>query len=251
MNAPKKDLRMKVKYISIFFIALLGLSSIVIIYLINTNPAYYNAYLKVLTKAGITKSIIMSDSGINKNTDSQETIAIKLRDFVFRTTKRGQTPRDITEPYQRYFFAHYTPPLVQVCSGYVTEMRFLLSQFNIPSREIALFARSFFEGQTGNSHAVLEVFLSNKWVFMDPTFNCHWNCSDGKNMLSFQEIHACLSTGNDLVIQEGLTKIPGYALKDYYMDFKDFIYGYKTVGADGKFGDFQFFDPIPNFGTNE
>ncbi len=185
--------------------------------------------------------MIEQDCCINLKKDSPEKIVLALRDFVFRTTIRGPTPKNIVEPSERYLFAHYTPPLQQVCSGYATEFRFLLQKAGIDSREVVLAAPSYFKGRTGDTHAALEVFVNNKWVFMDPTFNCHWHCSNGSKMLSLQEIHACINSGNKLVIQEGKSRIPKYALKEYYIDFQDFIYAYKTVGTDGNFGNWKFF----------
>jgi len=209
---------------------------------VEDHKGWYNLYLRILCKTGISKKIIQSDCGFNEKQDSNEKIVLSLRDFVFRSTKRGEpTPESVLEPEHRYFYAHYSPPLVQNCGGCELEFEYLLTEFGIPYRQIQLASASFFNGTNGNTHVASEVFLNNKWVFMDPTFNCHWNCSDGRKNLSLQEINSCITDGSSLIVQEGPSKIKGYDIANYYIDFKDFIYAYQVFGADDKLGPWQYF----------
>lgn len=187
------------------------------------------------------KKMIEEDCHVDLENDSEEKIALSLMDFVFRTTVRGHTPTNLKEASQRYLFAHYTPPLQQLCSGYVTEFRYLLNHAGLQSREYGLASPSAFNKNSGDTHAILEAFINKKWVLLDPTFNCYWNCSDGRRMLSLQELHSCIKSGNTLIAQEGITKIRDYSLKEYYMDFKNLIYAYRAEGPDGTFGDWMLF----------
>lgn len=184
------------------------------------------------------KKLIENDCHVNLAKDSDKKIALALMDFVFRTTLRGPPSKNITTPLQKYLFARTTPPLQQTCEGYAKELKFLLERVGIQSRIYHLGAPSVLTGPPLDAHTLIEARINNKWVTLDPTFNCYWTCNDSTQMLSVQEMYRCHKLGNTLKAHEGISKIPGYALSEYYLDFKNLFYVYKYIRHEG----WQFFD---------
>lgn len=103
-----------------------------------------------------------------------------------------------------------------VCSEMSVLYRNVLSAVGIRSRIISL-SRNMFDAY--DSHETVEVFLSGKWVVMDPTFNISFSDARGQ-FLSAQEIKGYFLSGKhkeiNIIFHGEVTYPP--RVESYYMD---------------------------------
>ena len=111
--------------------------------------------------------------------------------------------------------------------------KFAMDALTIPSRIVDLAAESHLTGLApGDTHVTVEVFHNGKWFVSDPTFNTHFNCSDGGELLSIPEMQECIKAGRELVPVPGETQIAGRTIAEYYLPYENLIYAYRRDMAE-------------------
>ena len=109
---------------------------------------------------------------------------------------------------------------------------FALNALGIPNRIAALASKAHLEGNAvGDTHSTVEVFHNGKWFVSDPTFNVHFDCSDGSRFLSVPEMRACVNEGHKLVPVPGKAQIDGRTVAEYYLPYEELLYAYSRGAA--------------------
>jgi len=160
-----------------------------------------------------------------KSDDTKEQIILKLRNHLYKATNKiGPNINPTSNDSYRYFLT-LTNQTDNLCSSIAVTYIWMLSMFDIPSREVILKSKDCCQGkQNRESHVIVEAIANNKIFVSDPTFNVSFNCSNGQDQLSAVEMKKCISEGNKLLPVYGMTKKPRRTLEEYYISIDKLLY---------------------------
>lgn len=114
-------------------------------------------------------------------------LAIVLRNmlhqrFLYIANVASWPSQDAYERFREAIVARTTGVL---CQGLAWVYQDLLLSFGIPAREVGLYSN--ISNVAAPTHASVEVYVNNRWIVMDPTFNIAMRDASG-NYLSYQQI---------------------------------------------------------------
>lgn len=85
-----------------------------------------------------------------------------------------------------------------------------MNQVGVPARIVQLAGKGFLDGTSQkDTHITVEASIGGAWRISDPTYNVHFNCSDGSENLSIEQAEQCVARGAQLVGVPGKTQFKG------------------------------------------
>lgn len=184
-----------------------------------------------LIKSDIRSALLQALPAMKQvKTDSER--AIILRDHVYSGNKpslpAAKEPVPLTVEKYKAIVSGQSP---QICTGMSLVYIGLLQAFGIPARLVSL-ANNEAVNRTQSSenpsakipdtHSTVEVFLNNRWVLQDPSFNTQWEL-DGKSLGILELRQAYLSKKNPIPTTNGRKVLPGRSLQEFYIPYQDLL----------------------------
>ena len=158
--------------------------------------------------------------------------AILLRDQIYSGNKMflpiAPVPVPLTVEKYRAIVSGQSP---QICTGMSLAYIGLLQAFDIPARLVSLANHEAVNrtqspknpaAKLPDTHSTVEVFLDNRWVLQDPSFNTQWEL-DGKPLGVLELRQAYLSKKNPISTTNGRKVLPGRSLQEFYIPYQDVL----------------------------
>ncbi len=158
--------------------------------------------------------------------------AIILRNHVYSKNKvslpAGELPIPLTIEKYKAVVSGQSP---QLCTGMALVYIGLLQAFEIPSRIVNVAtSETVNHSQSTDSlnvtnpktHSTVEVFLDNRWVLQDPTFNIQWELED--KPLGVLELRQAFRSGkNPIPITNGHKLLPKRSVQEYHTPYQSLL----------------------------
>lgn len=111
-----------------------------------------------------------------------------------------------------------------LCYDFARTYMALLDLYGIPNRLVQLYSKNYIDKvNEGDTHASVEIFLYNKWVIEDPTFNVEWHFQG--IMLNYDELTHLFHQGKQpIATMNGFPPAQERTVENYYIPYKDLLY---------------------------
>lgn len=190
------------------------------------------------SKADVTKLIrhrFVKDSSVR--TDA---LIITLRDYVYKKTVLGDGDFDNGNAVDHFIKLDLHEKRM-LCGGMAATYSWLLRQFGIPSRAVALATKSFVDGDRFyDTHVSVEVYdeVNQKWYASDPTFNVSFTCNEKGELLDYEELVSCLRRGGRITAaRNGVTYLKGRTVEKNPIPYSDLLFAIQAAevtSSDGR-----------------
>jgi hypothetical protein len=179
------------------------------------------------------QAILRERAGIVSG-DSDMVIAKKLANHLYQMTLFAGPWRSDLSVEGRYMMS-IQKKTYNYCSSLSTMLEWALWLFGIDSRSVAIASKSYFDDVEGDTHVLVEAWITDRAVAIDPTFDTTYSCGDERDLLDVKGMAECVKTGTLTPHYIGEPR-PGRRLDQYYIPLSKLLYAVDASAKQQPFG---------------